>query len=126
MTTPVTIKSQSLIKGESWTPAFLLKVGGVALDLTLATVITTLRIRLVGSSSGEVVRSTAIVGNTAWVTDGTDGQVKFLFDQAATLALAVGSYDLEITYVDTSLTPDIRRIHARGMLVVKASSTGAY
>lgn len=124
MTAPPAIPFEEVPLGTSWTPGYLLTDSADAvLDLSSATVDVTLRIRPRGGST-VTTKKKSVAGETSYVTDGTDGKIRFLFTAAEIAALAAGFYDLEIVYEDTSPTPDVKILHGRGIIEVMPAKTG--
>lgn len=122
MTLPAALPSETIFRGTLFEPRYLLQdAAGVALDLTLSQTVVTLRM-LAEDGSTLVMRSTANVGESSWVTNGTDGKIQFNFAIAGTLALALGQHSVEIVYSQGGTT---KTLHARGTWRVEDPVTGA-
>jgi hypothetical protein len=120
----VKIAREIITRGASFKPIFVVQNSSrVAIDLTTATYVTWLSIRPQGSTAAATEKSTADGDEYDWVTDGTDGQIQFLFSVADTLALTEGEYDVEIFWSDTSATPDDQVPKGRGIWTVEDPST---
>lgn len=121
MTTPAALAPETIVRGTLFQPRYHLKdANGVALNLTLAGTVVTLRLKSEGGTL--VTRSTSVGGETSWVTDGTDGKVQFNFALAGTLALELGRHEVEMVYVFGAPT---KVLQARGAWSVEDPVTGA-
>lgn len=124
MADPILVPHATFRQGESWTPGFLIQdADEVALSLTGAGVDVTLR--LYPRQGGTVTtRKKSVAGEYAYVTDGTDGQIQFLFSAAQTAALATGLYAVEVVYENTAPTPDAKIVKGHGWAQILAPLTG--
>ena len=112
-----------IAQGEHWKPIFTITdATGAVVDLTDSSLAVVLRIRL--GTGAATTRTMGTVGEYAWVTDGTDGKVQFVFSPANTAALTAGTYSVELVYTDTDPNPDDKIIAAVGRLYIKAPLTG--
>lgn len=114
----------AVTQGESWKPRVKLKDStGAAVDLTASGVTLACRVGLAAASVA--TRTSGSAGEYEYETDGTDGDVTFLFAPAVTAALAVGTYDIEFVYTGTDPTPDDKNVVVRGTITVAAPKTGS-
>lgn len=114
----------TVTQGESWKPRVKLKdSSGAQIDLTATGVTLACRIGLLGASV--VTRTSGSAGEYEYETDGTDGDVTFLFAPAVTAAFSVGTYDIEFVYTGTAPTPDDKNVVVRGTISVVAPKTGS-
>jgi hypothetical protein len=95
---------------------------GAALDLTGGGVSVVFRLKL--GSGAAVTRTKGVVGEYAYVTDGTDGGIQFLFSPTETAAMTAGTYAVELVWGDTAPNPDEKVVAAHGRLFLKAALTG--
>lgn len=95
-----------------------------ALNLSVATVDVTLRLRHRVTAAVTTRKKSVGATQYAHVTDGTDGGISFKFTAAESLALPLGEYDVEIVYEDSSASPATKTLHARGAITVRDPSTG--
>ena len=120
----IKIAREIITRGASFKPIFVVQNSSrVAIDLTTGTYVTWLSIRPQGSTAAATTKSSATGAEYDWVSDGTDGQIQFLFSVANTLALTEGEYDVEIFWSDTSPTPDDQVPKGRGIWTVEDPST---
>lgn len=120
----VKIAHETITRGCSFKPIFVVQNSSrVALDLTTGTYLTWLSIRPQGSTAAATTKSSDTGAEYDWVSDGTDGQIQFLFSVANTLALTEGEYDVEIFWYDTSTDPDDQIPKGRGVWTVEDPST---
>lgn len=115
------LPEKTLYIGASWDLGYLLRLGGVALDLTPAGVDVTLKFTF---SDGTSLSLSKGGGDTSWVSDGTDGQIRFHAEEAATAVAVAGWADVEILYTDSSASPTVTNLHAQGKYRIEASRTG--
>jgi len=124
MAEPTNIRMERIIQGTTFKPKFLVEdADGTAIDLTTSGYTTWLSIRKQGSTAAATTRSTATSAQREWVTDGTDGYVRFIFSVADTLAMAVGFYNVELFFSNTGTTPDDQLPKGRGIWKVEAPTT---
>lgn len=123
MPEPSAIARERIVRGTSFKPRFRIRTStGTDVDLTDANVEAWLTIRPHGGSS-TVTKSTENAGEYSYVTDGTDGKVRFLFSSADTLALDSGAYTAELWMKDEGETPSDQILKARGTWVVEDPET---
>lgn len=126
-TMPYTIDEHpGLIRGESFSEVYTIKnAAGAVVNVSGAAVTIYLRLRR-ANTNGTVLweLSNRVAGEGEFVTDGTDGQVRFLRDQAATDALRPEDHDVEICYEDTSTTPNTFKVWGKQKLPVHDPATG--
>lgn len=124
MSSPDNIGADYVKQGESYKPRFKLRnrTTQAVVDLTASGV--TLSYRLAFGGVINTTRTSGTSGEYAYATDGTDGDVTFLFAPAVTAVLAEGTYSVEVVYTGTGPTPDDKIIVASGTLIVTAPATG--
>lgn len=118
---PTQLQPEEVVRGESWTPAYVFQdADGAALDPNAGTV--TVQLRLKHRAAGTLVTRTKGVGTEVQLAGTT---VRFVFDKAGVAALALGEWDLEATYQDTAADPDYRKVSGQGLVRVSDPRTGA-
>ena len=124
MSAPDSIGTDYVSQGESYKPRFKVRNRdtGAVVDLTASGV--TLSYRLALNGVVNTTRTSGSAGEYAYETNGTDGDVTFLFSNSFTASLAAGTYTVELVYLGTAPTPDDKIIIARGTLIVSAPTTG--
>ena len=124
MSAPDSIGVDYLAQGESYKPRFKVRnrTTNAVVDLTVSGV--TLSYRLALNGSVVTTRTSGQSGEYSYATDGTDGDVTFLFAPATTAAFSAGTYTVELVYTGTAPTPDDKIVLARGTLVVAPPTTG--
>ena len=124
MAEPALIAWERITRGTTFKPYFVVRdADGEVVNLASGTVECWLNVRAQGSTGSATTRTTATAAHYEWVTDGTDGQVRFIFDVAATLAMTLSENDVELFYSDTSTTPDDQLPKGRGIWFVEDPTT---
>ena len=85
-----------------WRPAFKFRDrDGAALDLTVSGVDAWVDLKKADGTGSTVTRKISNSNETAWVDDGTDGEVEFIF-LAAAIASLTGDYNFDVWYVKSA------------------------
>lgn len=123
MSAPAPLPQETIIQGASFCPRYQLQdAAGAALDLTVGTVGLVFRLKPEGAGA-VITRTMGGAGESQFTTDGTDGDIVFLFSPTETLALTAGLYTIEVVYTDSASTT--KTLSARGPARVEAPKTGA-
>lgn len=103
---------------------FLDRDGETPLDLTVSGVDVECRISKSGDSTS-YSRKKSNSGETAYVTDGTDGKIEFIYIKSALATIATtegyGEYDVEVFYLVAASS--VERMMARGVVQITAGVT---
>lgn len=111
--------------GTDWTPLFTIQESdGTVLDLTAADTEAWIVLRKQGQTATTYTRSTATAAQRSYESDGTDGQVRFIFKAADTLNIAEGEYDVEVFWKNSGVDPKQQRPKGRGVWIVESPATG--
>lgn len=111
MTAPAELATEEVVQGDSWKPVYTLTSGGVPFDLSGAGVEVTLSLFPVGGGT-PITRKLSGSSQAAFVTDGKDGRIQFIFTPAESLAISAGWYRVVVEYEKAA--DNIKVTHARG------------
>lgn len=93
-----------IFRGATKRPWFsIVDENGAAVDMTVSGRYLLLRLTKVGQSSPSLTRSTATSAHVAW-TSQSGGTGRFVIARGDTVGLDVGRYNLEVFYVDSTIT----------------------
>ena len=118
-------RNEPFVQGELWKPLFTVLDADLAVvDLTTADTETWVVMKLQGSST-TVTRTTATAAQRSWESDGSDGQVRFIFKPADTLNITKGDYDVSLWWKNSSTDPKQQFLKGSGVWHVVAPASGA-
>lgn len=101
-----------LPRGTFWSPGYTITYDGVAVDLSDVVNVAHMRITPKGEEAPAYERASP--AQTSFITDGTDGALRFLWDEASTEALTDGTWVIQIWVVLSG----VYRLVATGEVVV--------